>query len=494
MSEQLVSTRDIGAQTISYDEALLQGLAPDGGLYVPEEGYPKLTNSELRDLINAPYTTIFEKIVGKYIGEDAIPTEKISEISQQAFSEEKFPSAVFGRVAPVTKIQENFYIQELSLGPTAAFKDMALGPLALQMDYVLGQRDEYLTLLGATSGDTGPAAEAAVKGLARLSLAMLSPEEGMSPFQKAQMANLSGGNITNVSVQGNFDDCQYLVKLLKKDPDFKALGAVNSINWGRIVAQIPYYVAGYLQVVGDNIGKEVDFVVPSGNFGNMLAGYIARSMGLPIRRLIAATNENDVLHTLIQKGDYQAKDAKITSSPSMDISKASNFERLLYDLLGRDPERVRNYMDKFEETGRVKARKGFGLQSIGLHRNSLRELDIDSGTSNHAARLRGIRWVHDKRNMFIDPHTADAVNVGRMKFKPNEGVPMICLSTAAPVKFEDTVRSALGFVAPREKRFKNLEKRAEGGYTVIGKRVDELAIIMGIIVSKQQYRALRQSP
>lgn len=373
-------------------------------------------------------------------------------------------------MVPVRKIGENLYVQNLSLGPTAAFKDMALQPLALDTEYALDFVDRDLTILGATSGDTGPAAEAAFKDLDKVTLFMLSPEIGMSAFQKAQMGELSGGNIRNISIQqGRFDDCNELLGQIKSEHEFSDFGAVNSINWGRIVAQVPYYFAGYLQAVGDNIGQEVDFVVPTGNFGNVLAGHIARRMGLPIRELIVANNENDAMHTLVQTGEYVAQKSDITTSPSMDICKPKNYERLLYELLAGDGAEVSNYMEQFKEVGHV------ALREYGIPPTAIQEAGIGSGVSDHANRLDSIRWAYDATEgaLVIDPHTADAVAVARRR---SLDVPTICLSTALPVKFEPTVQEALGFVPDRPRRFQKIGQVANaGGFVAIENDLGTLA-------------------
>lgn len=455
-----ISTRDSSGDSseLSYCDVLLQGLAPDRGLYVPI-AYPRLSDSDFHRLANLPYPALFREVKGLFIG-DAIDVKTQTNLAQQAYTKDKFPGVINDNYCPVTEIVDGLYVQQLSLGPTAAFKDMALQPLGQDMQYVLSQRGESLTLLGATSGDTGSAAEAAVKGLANITLFMLSPEVGMSSFQKAQMGNLSGGNIFNISIPGRFDDCQDIVKAIKQDPEFAHLGAVNSINWGRIASQIPYYVSGYLQVAADHIGQPVDFVVPTGNFGNVLAGYYARKLGVPIRRLIVATNENDVLHTLIQTGMYQKPDhAVVTSSPSMDITVASNYERLVYDLFNGDTEKVRQYMEQFERTGSV------AFADFGLSNDTLKAMDFDSTRSTSSDRIDAIRWVHAQSGTVIDPHTADGVTAARQK--QEKDVPIICMSTALPVKFETTIKEALGFVPEREPRFADIETLSAGGFNTI---------------------------
>lgn len=459
MSEYVSTRGDGGNKDKGYLDAVLQGLAPDGGLYIPKE-YPRVDEAFIRSLLDKSYPELFVAVNSLFIG-DEISTDEQIRMAEAAYAPEKFPEAPQGEITPLTWLTDTIAIQQLSLGPTAAFKDMALQPLGQHLNHALDKRGETLRMLGATSGDTGSAAEAAMKGLARVSLTMLSPANRMSEFQRAQMAILSGGNIQNLSVDGVFDDCQDMVKDLKGWPEFADLGAVNSINWGRIAAQVPYYFSGYLQAVHGEVGKEVDFVVPSGNFGNVLAGYIAKKMGLPIGRLIIATNENMVLHTLVQTGNYfkTSEPAEETSSPSMDITKASNVERVLVDVFGSDnPEALRSYMEEFDRTGFA------SLSNAGVSYDAMKKLGFRSGTSTHADRLDSIEWAHH-RNMLIDPHTADAVTVARKaseerRWTDRANIPMVCMSTALPVKFEDTMRQALGFTPERPSRFMGLEERA----------------------------------
>ena len=445
MAGKLISTRDRRHQEISYTDALLRGLAPDKGLYVPTE-YPQIQHRELRQLKKLPYPQIAFQIKKKFVA-GTIPDEILERLLLQAYSSEKFPDAKNGNIVPVMRIEGQLYLQNLSLGPTAAFKDMALQPLGQEMNYELNKRNEKLVILGATSGDTGSSAEAAMKGLERIMLFMLSPQGGMSDFQKAQMGNLSGGNIFNISVNGRFDDCQNLVKQLK-------YGAVNSINWARIASQVPYYVAGYLQVA-NKIGDPVDFVIPTGNFGNVLAGYIAKRMGLPIRNLIIATNENNVLERLVHTGIYEKTPAQITSSPSMDIQVSSNFERVAFDLFGGNPRLTAEFMNQFEKTGRA------DLRDFGVDKSHLPDWGFRAGSSTHTDRLAAIKEVYENSQIVIDPHTADGVTVALRSYNPAEGVPMVVMQTALAVKFEATIKEALGFIPTRDKRFVGIEERVE---------------------------------
>ncbi len=458
----MISTRDTKKQPKSYTDVLLQGLAPDGGLYVPSE-YQAFSLEEIKEMQNLPFTEIVLAVKQKLLG-GAIPIDVLKQLINKAYSTDKFIGTKNGNTVPLMKVLDNFYVQNLSLGPTASLKDIALQLLGQEMNYELNKRDEELTILGATSGDTGSSAEAAFKGLERVKLFILSPEEGMSKFQKAQMGSLTGDNIFNISVRGRFDDCQDLVKELKQDPEFAKLGTVNSINWGRISSQIPYFFSGYLQActynknIADNVGDEtsfsgteVDFVVPTGNFGNVLSGYIAKKMGLPIRRLIVATNENDVLDKLFKTGIYELTPAQVTSSPSMDISKASNYERLVFDIFGGDANKVVNYMQEFTQKGSV------DLKDYGLSKDVFTEIGFHSDKSTHADRMRAIKEVYEKAGFVIDTHTADAVAVGLKKYDEKQTVPTICMGTALPVKFEDSIEEALGFVPERPERFVGLE-------------------------------------
>ena len=451
MNGQLVSTRDSSRKEFSYSDALLQGLAPDGGLYWPVE-FPHISVDDLVQLKDIPYPELAFRTKRRFVDE-SVPSNEIAEQTRRAYSIKNFPVRN-GNIVPVLQIRERLFVQNLSLGPTAAFKDMALQQLAQEMSYELARRQARLVLLGATSGDTGSSAEAAFKGNDLITLIMLSPQIGMSAFQKAQMGLFSGGNIHNLGVDARFDPCQRMVKEVKSDPEFADLGAVNSINWGRISSQVPYYVSGYLQAAS-KIGEPVDFVVPSGNFGNILAGYVAKRMGIPIRRLIVATNENNVLAKLVKTGVYEVTPTQITSSPSMDISEASNYERLAFELLGRDPKKLKDYMAKFKKDKKV------DLTEFNLTPQVFRDNGFYAGSSTHKDRLRTIKRLYDSRKLIIDTHTADGVKVA---FDYQEfGVPMVVMETALPVKFEATIEEALGFVPKRELRFAGLEERVPKG-------------------------------
>jgi threonine synthase len=432
-----VSTRG-NAAPARFSDILLEGLAPDGGLYVPEE-FPRMDLDALR---NASYRGIAKAILSRFM--DDVP-------GLEAIVERTYSPAVFGSedITPLRTLERGLHLLCLSNGPTLAFKDIALQLLGSLFEEILKRRNQTLNILGATSGDTGSAAEYAMRGKQGIRVFMLSPHKRMSAFQRAQMFSLQDPNIHNLAVEGVFDDCQDLVKAVNADAAFKArnrIGAVNSINWARVAAQVVYYFKGYFA----SGAGEVSFAVPSGNFGNVYAGYVARRMGLPIRRLIVATNENTVLDEFFRTGRYRIRrKVKETTSPSMDISKASNFERYVFDLVGRDGARVKELWRRLEQDGE------FDLSHSAFWRQ-VPQTGFVSGRSSHADRIATIRSVFEKYQVMIDPHTADGVKVGLEHREPL--VPLICLETALPVKFADTIRAALGRDAERPAELAGLEK------------------------------------
>jgi threonine synthase len=436
-----LSTRGGGAPQ-RFSDILLEGLAPDGGLYVPE-AYPRADLAAWRGL---SYPQLAGAVLAPFM--DDVP-------GLEALVARTYTRAAFGsdEIVPLKTLEPGLHLLCLSQGPTLAFKDLALQLLGGLFEQVLRARGQTLNILGATSGDTGSAAEHAMRGRERLAVFMLSPHGRMSAFQAAQMYALQDANIHNLAVQGTFDDCQDLVKQVNADAAFKAryrIGAVNSINWARVAAQVVYYFWGYFRATRSD-AERVAFAVPSGNFGNILAGYVAREMGLPVERLILATNENDVLDEYFRTGRYRVRRAaQATSSPSMDISKASNFERYVYDLAGRDGARVRALWAELEKAGEFRLPPGPGFAS---------------GLSTHADRLATIRMVHAKYGVTIDPHTADGVKVGLAQRPP--GVPLICMETALPAKFGATILEALGQEPARPRGFEGLERLPQR-YEVIG--------------------------
>jgi threonine synthase len=430
-------------------EILLEGLAPDGGLYLPES-YPQVDAATLQRWRGLAYHELAFEILSLYM--DDIPAVDLKALCAKTYTAEVFGSPA---IVPLKKLEDGLYLESLSNGPTLAFKDMAMQLLGNLFEYELARRGESLNILGATSGDTGSAAEYAMKGKRGIRVFMTSPHGRMSPFQQAQMFSLQDANIHNLAIQGVFDDCQDIVKAVSNDLSFKRkyrIGTVNSINWARLVAQVVYYFAGYFQATTEN-GQQVSFAVPSGNFGNICAGHVARMMGLPIDRLVLATNENDVLDEFFRTGVYRVRagaDTHETSSPSMDISKASNFERFVFDLLGRDGDRTRRlFQDELAASGR------FDLSGDPAFAQAATRFGFSSGKSTHADRLATIRDTWQRLHVMVDTHTADGLKVARRFLQP--GVPMVVLETALPVKFAATIVEALGREPDRPARFQGIE-------------------------------------
>ncbi len=425
-----LSTRG-GMAPQPFCDILLEGLAPDGGLTLPDT-LPKLDAATLESWRGLDYADLAARVLGLFI--DDIAPDDLLRMAHAAYAPDVFP-----RIAPVKPLRPGLSLLGLSEGPTLAFKDMAMQFLGQVFEYVLARRGQTLNILGATSGDTGSAAEYALRGKRGVAVFMLSPYGRMSAFQRAQMYSLQDANIHNIAVRGVFDECQDIVKALAGDLDFKSahrLGAVNSINWARIAAQVVYYVWGWLRVTRGP-GEPVSFTVPSGNFGNILAGHIAREMGVPIRRLVLATNENNVLEEFFRTGVYwprAADQTHATSSPSMDISRASNFERFVFDLVDRDPARVRALMEELRVAGQ------FDLSA--LRPVFTQRYGFVAGASTHADRLRTIRDIRRETGVLIDPHTADGVKVALEHLE--DGVPMLVLETALPAKFAETIVEATG--------------------------------------------------
>ena len=427
-----ISTRG-QTEPMDFSDVLLMGLAPDGGLMLPES-YPQVDSATLNKWRKLSYPELAFEIMRLFATD--IDEADLKDIINRTYTKEVFGS---DDIVPVRQLEDDLYILGLSNGPTLAFKDVAMQFLGNAFEYVLKKKGKRLTIIGATSGDTGSAAEYALRGKDNIEVFMMSPHGKMSEFQRAQMYSLTDANIHNIAIKGMFDDCQDIVKALQQDADFKAkysLGTVNSINWGRILAQIVYYFKAYFAVTDDNEQK-ITFCVPSGNFGNICAGHIAREMGLPVDRLIVATNENDVLNDFFNQGVYTPRPADktyVTSSPSMDISKASNFERFVYLLLEKDSNRVHELFDG------VKTGKGFDLSDVLDAVNS--RYGFAAGKSTHQDRLNTIKSVYENYNDLIDPHTADGVKVARELQK--EGEVIVCAETALPVKFSETIFEAVG--------------------------------------------------
>ncbi|HWP88977.1 MAG TPA: threonine synthase, partial [Burkholderiales bacterium] len=392
-----VSTRG-GAAPAGFSDILLGGLMEDGGLAVPDS-YPQVAD-RLPAWRNLSYRDLALEILRLYA--DDIPVTELKRIVERTYTAATFRSE---EITPLRQLQPGVHILGLSNGPTLAFKDVAMQLLGNLFEHALEKTGAELNIVGATSGDTGSAAEYAMRGKRGIRVFMLSPHQKMSPFQTAQMFSLQDPNIFNLAIRGVFDDCQDIVKAISNDLAFKSrykVGTVNSINWARVVAQVVYYFKGYFAATTSN-DQQVSFAVPSGNFGNVCAGHIARSMGLPICRLIVATNENDVLDEFFQSGIYRVRpgdQVQQTSSPSMDISKASNFERFVYDLIGRDGAGVKRLWQQVERDG------VFDLAG-SKHFARVAQFGFVSGRSTHADRLATIRNVYREHGQIIDTHTAD---------------------------------------------------------------------------------------
>ncbi len=434
-------------------QILLEGLAPDGGLYLPE-AYPQVDAAMLARWRTVwgeqGYAALAFEVLSLYI--DDIPAADLRALCAKTYTAEVYGTEA---IVPLKKLEDGVWLEALSNGPTLAFKDMAMQLLGNLFEYELARRGEELNILGATSGDTGSAAEYAMRGKRGVRVFMLSPHGRMSAFQQAQMFSLMDENIHNIAIEGVFDDCQDIVKNVSNDHAFKQqykIGTVNSINWARLLAQVVYYFAGYFQAT-QNDSQRVSFSVPSGNFGNVCAGHVARQMGLPIDRLIVATNENDVLDEFFRTGVYRVRgsaDTFETSSPSMDISKASNFERFVFDLLGRDGARV---ADLF---GPQLARQGrFDVSADPAFAQARTRYGFVSGKSTHANRLATIRDTFERFGVTIDTHTADGLKVAREHAVP--GQTMVVLETALPIKFAETIREALGRDPERPAKFDGIE-------------------------------------
>ena len=438
-----------------FTDILLGGLAPDGGLYLPEQ-YPLVTRAELDAWRKLSYADLAFAVLSKFATD--IPAADLKEIVSKTYTAEVYHNARKGsdttQITPLRTLEPGVYTLELSNGPTLAFKDMAMQLLGNLFEYALAKQHDELNILGATSGDTGSAAEYAMRGKRGIRVFMLSPQGKMSAFQTAQMFSLQDPNIFNIAIRGVFDDAQDMVKAVSNDHAYKQkykIGTVNSINWARVSAQIVYYFKGYFAATKSS-DEQVSFSVPSGNFGNICAGHIARMMGLPIKKLILATNENNVLEEFFKTGVYRPRttaETAHTSSPSMDISKASNFERFIFDMVGRDAAKVR------ELWGKVDAGGAFDLRDTDFWKN-IDQYGFVAGKSSHADRLNTIRTVWEKYGVMVDTHTADGIKVG-LEYR-EAGVPLVCLETALPAKFEDTIIEALGRKPERPAGMDGMEK------------------------------------
>lgn len=441
-----ISTRGNTAP-MQFSDVLLMGLAPDGGLMLPEH-YPQIDRATLDKWRSLSYTELAFEIISLFATD--IPKDDLKGLIDKTYTKVAFGTE---EISPVRTLKDGIKILELSNGVTLAFKDMAMQFLGNAFEYVLKQKNRRLTIIGATSGDTGSAAEYALRGKDNIDVFMMSPYGKMSEFQRAQMYSLMDDNIHNIAIDGMFDDCQDIVKAIQQDKAFKdkyQIGTVNSINWGRILAQIVYYFKGYFNATNNN-DEKVSFCVPSGNFGNVCAGHIAREMGLPIHRLIVATNENDVLNEFFKTGKYiprKASETYITSSPSMDISKASNFERFIYLLIGKNGDELNMLWQD------VNGGRGFDLSHLLNDAND--KYGFVSGKSTHADRIATIKAVWESDEDLLDPHTADGVKVARDVRLFDETI--VVAETALPAKFAQTIIEAVGHIdIPRPPHTKDIE-------------------------------------
>lgn len=461
----------------SFSDILLGGLMPDGGLAMPE-AYPRVSREELARWRGLGYADLAFEVLSKFATD--IPPADLKAIIDKSYTARIFCNASHGEntadITPVRTLEPGLHVLALSNGPTLAFKDIAMQLLGNLFEYALAKNGEQLNILGATSGDTGSSAEYAMRGKRNIRVFMLSPHQRMSRFQTAQMFSLQDPNIINIAVRGVFDDCQDIVKAVSNDLDFKArhkIGTVNSINWARVSAQVVYYFKAYFAVTASN-DEEVSFSVPSGNFGNICAGHIARMMGLPIRKLILATNENNVLDEFFRSGVYRPRstaETPQTSSPSMDISKASNFERFVFDLLEGDGERVRALWSEVDRGRPFDLSADPAFARVG-------QFGFVSGTSTHANRIDTIRQVFNQFGQVIDTHTADGIKVGLEHREP--GVPLVCLETALPAKFSETIVEALGREPARPAGFEDIESLPQRS-----KVIDvDVAAVKGLIVDQ----------
>jgi threonine synthase len=427
-----ISTRG-NAPELTFEEVLLTGLAEDGGLYVPKD-VPQYTLAEIESWRDLPYAELAHKVIYPFV-EGSVDSDALQKILNEVYGG-------FGHkaVAPLQQIDHNEYVLELFHGPTLAFKDFALQTLGRLLDYVLERRHEKVVIMGATSGDTGSAAIEGTKACKNVDIFILHPHGKVSEVQRRQMTTVKGDNIYNIAIEGNFDEAQDMVKASFGDQGFlkgeRKLVAVNSINWARIMSQIVYYFYSSLNLGGPL--RPMAYSVPTGNFGDIFAGYMAKKMGLPIDQLVIATNSNDVLHRLMSKNQYEVHPLQHTITPSMDIAVSSNFERLLFDLYDRDGAALAELM------GRMNAKKD--VVSLDEEKLAKARVLFDSYAVSEDDTVKIMQDVFEETGYLLDPHTAIGVKAAR-ETRRNNNIPMITLGTAHPVKFEDAVKRA-GFDMP----------------------------------------------
>ena len=456
-----VSTRG-SAPSLGFSDALLAGLARDGGLYVPSE-WPTMKKKEIRALRGKTYQEVAFEVLYRFTGGE-IPEKEFRSMIDEAYATFRHPA-----VAPLVQTGPNSFILELFHGTTLAFKDVAMQLLARLMDYTLAERGQRATIVGATSGDTGGAAIDAFAGRDRTDIFILFPHGKVSPVQQRQMTSSTASNVHALAINGNFDDCQNLVKDMFNDAKFRdsvKLSGVNSINWARIMAQVVYYFTAAISLGAPD--RKVSFTVPTGNFGDIFAGYVAKQMGLPIDKLVIATNDNDILARTLKTGRYEMRGVQATTSPSMDIQISSNFERLLFEAYDREPNEIKRSMDGLKQSG------AFQISEAAM---KMIKRDFRAGRATEKQVAATIRDTLSETGYLLDPHTATAVHVAKKYEKTNS--PMVVLSTAHPAKFPDAVKSAcaidpalpvwLADLMNREERFDVLEAELDAVETFIGK-------------------------
>jgi threonine synthase len=463
-----ISTRG-SAPALDFAGATLAGLANDGGLYVPRQ-WPRFTEAEIAAMAGLPYAELAARVMQPFVG-DCLTPERLLELTRQAYG--RFAHKA---VTPLKQLDEQQWLLELFHGPTLAFKDVALQLLGLLFEEFLGRGGDPLTIVGATSGDTGSAAIDAVAGRARVEIFMLHPKGRVSEVQRRQMTTVLAPNVHNIAIEGTFDDAQAMVKRMFNDAamtDRFAIGAVNSINWARLMAQVVYYFAAGLQLGAPH--RKVAFSVPTGNFGDVFAGYVAAQMGLPIERLIVATNVNDILHRALTTGDYSAGTVTPTAAPSMDIQVSSNFERLLFDLGGRNGAAIAAQMAGFESTK--------AMQLTNAQREGAAAL-FTSARADADDMARALRWAWDQTGELLDPHTAIGLHAAQHA-GIDPAVPVVTLATAHPAKFGDAVERATGQRPVLPARVGDLFEREErlaelpGDYAAIADYVAARAVPRG---------------
>jgi threonine synthase len=440
---QFVSTRG-RSPALGFSDAILAGLAADGGLYLPAE-WPRLSHDEIAALAGKPYWQVAQAIIGRFSAGD-VPESVLAGIVEAAYRDFRHES-----VAPLVELAPNHFVLELFHGPTLAFKDVAMQFLSRMMDHVLEQRGQRATIVGATSGDTGSAAIEAFRGRDTTDIFILHPEGRTSAVQRLQMTTVADDNVHNIALRGTFDDCQDIVKAMFADIGFRDrvhLSGVNSINFGRIVAQIVYYFTAAVSLGAPH--RDVSFTVPTGNFGDIFAGYCAKRMGLPIEKLVIATNANDILRRALETGRYEVKGVSPTISPSMDIQVSSNFERLLFEAAGRDAARVSAMMASLRQSGAFELGDDV-REAIGA--------EFAAGTTDEAETAATLRTTLERAGYLADPHTAVGIAVAE-RLRRRE-VPMVTLATAHPAKFGEAVEAATGRNPPLPDWLADLHQRPE---------------------------------